>query len=124
MLRTIQQLFSLLSKRMHPSASSDPQRYDGIEVPNHSHSVFSPIRILDMKVGQILFNDIAQDVIDGYLPTLTFRLLPRDDRQTALQYITDIGLSSEDLAMNLIKKRCEESGLWKGLLLVGFSYMS
>ncbi|KAI0318912.1 hypothetical protein OF83DRAFT_1113237 [Amylostereum chailletii] len=78
---------------------------------------FPSIRITGPHIGDHLMDSIADDVIDGALPNVTFSLLPPNIQSSARQFLTAKSMA-DPAAYKILKDACSESSLWPALLLL------
>jgi Protein of unknown function (DUF3638)/Protein of unknown function (DUF3645) len=112
---TVQQVLSLVKRHAIRIQQKFPL---GIEVQEHEQGQFPSVRILHTKAGADLVSLIAQDILDGELRNYSFAPLGECGRRAALLFITKIEIPDKDVNVNLLKARCEGTGLWSGLLLL------
>ena len=89
----VQSMFDLIEKHAVILQKSDPTH---IELNHRTDSSFPTIRLLSKDIGKRLMSDIADDVLEGHLPTLSFEQCPIHLKQAVLRFIQNIEVSKED----------------------------
>ena len=89
----VQTIFDLIEKHATILQKSDPMH---IELNHRTKSSFPTIRLLSKAVGQRLMSGLADDVLEGHLPALSFEHCPTRVKQVALRFIQNLQVSKED----------------------------
>ena len=89
----VQTMFDLIEKHAVILQMSDPSR---IELNHRTDSSFPTIRLLSETFGQRLMSDVADDVLEGHHPTLSFEQFPTRVKEAVLRFIQFIQVSKED----------------------------
>ena len=90
---TIQAMFDLIEKHAVILQKSDPSH---IELNHRTESSFPTIRLLSESIGKRLMSDVADDVLEGHLPTLSFEHFPTRMKEAVLRFIQNLQVSEED----------------------------
>lgn len=110
---TVQQVLALVKKHIPKVRCRFPF---GVEVQKRPPGHFPPLRLLQTDAATLLVDLIAKDVLDGGLPNYPFGFFPEDIRRAALLMIIEIHVPVQ--AAQQVREYCENSGSWKGLLLL------
>ncbi|KDQ56360.1 hypothetical protein JAAARDRAFT_70670 [Jaapia argillacea MUCL 33604] len=110
---TIQQVLSLVRRRAPQIQRRFPS---GIEMGHLPRGGFPSVRILESEAGEALVSEIIQAVINGEISNCCFAPLPDQLRRMAGAFIGNMNVSSGE--SHILKKYCEDSELWKSLLLL------
>ncbi|KIK90485.1 hypothetical protein PAXRUDRAFT_14327 [Paxillus rubicundulus Ve08.2h10] len=110
---TTQQVLDLVKK--HASSVRD-QFPRGMEVGRGASGSFPCVRILQADAGLELVSRIANDVMDGLLPSFRFNQVRSELRDAIRCFITGKDMTS--LKVEMVKEYSRNSILWGGLLLL------
>ncbi|OBZ74845.1 hypothetical protein A0H81_05455 [Grifola frondosa] len=100
----------------HPDRWTTIQQVFMHRATRRSKWCLPPIRILMSDAGAYLVSLIAQNIVNGALPNYTLGQLDRQMRASVLSFITELQVA--DAIAQQVQNYCENSALWKGLLLL------
>lgn len=111
---TIQQLFWLVRKN---TAQVQEEHPHALEVQQTKNGNFPVTRILSNEAGKCLMKYVIKDVMNGRLDNFAFGVLSAELREAAERVITQRKIE-KDCGVQALITYCEDSGFWKGLLLL------
>ena len=88
-----QTIFDLIEKHTTILQENDPQQ---IETNHRTSSSFPTIRLLSESIGRRLMSKVAEDVLESYLPALSFEQCPTLVMEAVLRFIQNVHVSKED----------------------------
>ncbi|KAG8922741.1 hypothetical protein FRC02_011638 [Tulasnella sp. 418] len=108
-----QQILTLVRKHAEEVHRLHPGR---IEVQDDNSGRYPRVRILQDEAGVELVRLIAEDVAGGALDQCSFNLFQPNLRSLALDYITTLDLTSQDIRP--LEDHCKSSAIWSIILIL------
>ncbi|KAE9391905.1 hypothetical protein BT96DRAFT_1059147 [Gymnopus androsaceus JB14] len=108
-----EELFTFVSKHLDDVKT---RNRTGIDVQSSIAGSFAPVRILDIKSGRDLVEEVIEDIFAGRLSSFNVRFLPESMQTLARQFISEPKVEETDV--DQLRQYCGGGNDWKHLLLL------
>ncbi|KAG1848861.1 hypothetical protein F4604DRAFT_127913 [Suillus subluteus] len=110
---TTQQVMTLVAKHARHLHQEFPL---GVEFKPGAIGSFSRFRVLDVRAGEKLVQQVADDVLDGGLPNFALGHVPSHIKDAIRKCVTVPAIDVQ--CLDRVRSYCAGSSLWNGLLLI------